>query len=83
MDRIHGQVRWFNIVKGYGFLSREDAPDVFVHFSAIENDGFKSLRAGDQVEYQVVMGEKGPQADAVRRLKNMNPTSVQPPHAAQ
>lgn len=68
MARIRGEVRWFNNAKGYGFLSRENAPDVFVHYSAIQSDGYKSLKEGEQVEYDVVTGEKGLQADAVSRL---------------
>ena len=65
MAQFKGEVRWFNNTKGYGFLGRGDGPDVFVHFSAIQNDGYKSLKEGDAVEFDVVQGEKGPQADQV------------------
>lgn len=69
MSQYTGTVRWFNNAKGYGFLGRDGAPDVFVHFTSIQSDGYKSLKEGEQVEYDVVQGEKGPQADGVRRLK--------------
>ena len=74
MARIRGEVRWFNAAKGYGFLSRDNAPDVFVHFSAIQSDGYRSLKEGERVEYDVVEGAKGPQADAVQRLKRTMPS---------
>jgi CspA family cold shock protein len=61
-DRITGTVKWFNGSKGYGFISREGGPDVFVHFSAIQGDGFKNLDEGQQVEFEVEQGPKGPQA---------------------
>ena len=70
MARITGTVKWFNDAKGFGFISREGGPDVFVHFSAITGNGFKSLAEGDQVEFEIVQGQKGPQADAVTRLKD-------------
>jgi CspA family cold shock protein len=63
-------VRWFNNTKGYGFLGREDGKDVFVHFSSIQKDGYKSLKEGEMVEYEIIQGEKGPQADHVCRLKS-------------
>lgn len=65
MAQFSGVVRWFNNAKGYGFLGRDGGPDVFVHFSAIQSNGYKSLREGEQVEYDVIEGEKGPQADSV------------------
>jgi len=65
MARIQGTVKWFNDAKGYGFISREGGPDVFVHFSAIQSDGFKSLAEGDRVEFEIVQGQKGPQASDV------------------
>lgn len=68
MERIRGEVQWFNNSKGYGFLSRDGGPDVFVHYSAIQTEGFKSLKEGDPVEYAVIEGDKGLQADAVLRL---------------
>lgn len=69
MAQFSGTVRWFNNAKGYGFLGTETGPDVFCHFTAIQTDGYKSLKEGDPVEFDIVQGEKGPQADAVRRSK--------------
>ena len=63
-----GNVKWFNDQKGYGFISQENGPDVFVHFSAIEGEGFKSLEEGQAVEFEVTEGPKGPQASRVRPL---------------
>lgn len=60
-----GTVKWFNDQKGYGFIVQEEGPDVFVHFSAIQNEGFKSLSEGQSVEFEVVDGPKGPQASNV------------------
>ena len=57
-----GVVKWFNEKKGYGFLSQEDGDDVFVHYTSIEGDGFKTLKEGDAVEFEVQEGPKGPQA---------------------
>jgi cold shock protein len=66
MERFTGNVVWFNNGKGFGFLSRTDGPDVFVHYSSIYSEGYKSLKQGDTVEFSVVTGEKGrPQADRV------------------
>jgi CspA family cold shock protein len=65
-----GKVKWFNNAKGYGFIGREDGPDVFVHYSAIQLDGYKTLKEGDDVEFDIVQGQKGPQADAVVRLRD-------------
>jgi CspA family cold shock protein len=65
-----GKVKWFNNAKGYGFIGRDDGPDVFVHYSAIQLDGYKTLKEGDEVEFDIVQGQKGPQADAVIRLKD-------------
>ncbi len=61
-DRIIGTVKWFNGSKGYGFITREGGPDVFVHFSAIQGEGFKNLEEGQKVEFTVEQGPKGPQA---------------------
>ncbi|HEC63141.1 MAG TPA: cold-shock protein [Candidatus Acetothermia bacterium] len=60
-----GKVKWFDDSKGYGFIEQEDGPDVFVHFSAINMTGFKSLREGQTVEFEIVDGPKGPQAKNV------------------
>ncbi|MCE9602242.1 MAG: cold-shock protein [Gemmatimonadetes bacterium] len=68
MARIKGTVKWFNDAKGFGFITREGGPDVFVHFSAISASGFKSLVEGDAVEFEVVDGQKGPQAANVTKV---------------
>ena len=60
-----GRVKWFNEKKGYGFVSQDDGDDLFVHYSSIKQDGFKVLYEGDEVEYEIAQGEKGPQAVAV------------------
>ena len=67
-ERIQGTVKWFNGTKGYGFLAREDGPDVFVHYSAIQGDGYRNLQEGQQVEFTVEQGAKGPQATNVVAL---------------
>jgi CspA family cold shock protein len=67
MERLHGKVAWFNNAKGFGFLSQDAGPDVFCHFTSIQSDGYKSLKEGDEVEFAVVQGNKGPQADQVMR----------------
>ncbi|MEW6030892.1 MAG: cold-shock protein [Chloroflexota bacterium] len=64
-ERIQGTVKWFNGSKGYGFLARESGADVFVHFSAIQGEGFKNLEEGQKVEFSVEQGPKGPQASNV------------------
>ena len=63
-----GTVKWFNDSKGYGFITSDEGKDVFVHFSAIEGDGFKTLAEGQKVSFNVVDGEKGPQAANVHKL---------------
>lgn len=62
MEQLKGVVKWFNNAKGYGFIGRDSGPDVFVHYSAIAEEGYKSLAEGDEVEFEIVQGQKGPQA---------------------
>jgi CspA family cold shock protein len=61
-----GTVKWFNPEKGFGFISQEEGPDVFVHFSAIQGDGYRNLEENQRVEFDVTQGQKGPQASNVR-----------------
>lgn len=63
-----GKVKWFNDAKGYGFIEQEAGEDVFVHFTAIQSDGFKTLAEGQQVQFEVTEGKKGPQAANVLKL---------------
>lgn len=63
-----GTVKWFNDSKGFGFLTRENGDDVFVHYSSIQGDGFKTLAQGDEVEFEITEGEKGPKAANVVKL---------------
>ncbi len=65
---MQGKVKWFNKDKGYGFIEREDGTDVFVHFSAIQQEGFKTLQEGESVEFDIVDGPKGLQAANVMRV---------------
>ena len=67
MERLKGTVKWFNNAKGYGFIGRDGGPDVFVHYSAITAEGYKSLQEGDQVEFEIAQGPKGPQAANVTK----------------
>ncbi len=67
-ERIIGTVKWFNGTKGYGFISRDNGPDVFVHYTAIQSDGFRNLDEGQKVEFEVEQGTKGPQASNVTVL---------------
>ncbi|MYM63079.1 cold-shock protein [Pseudomaricurvus sp. HS19] len=64
-----GQVKWFNEAKGFGFIAQESGPDVFVHFSAIQSDGFKTLAEGQKVAFNITEGKKGPQAENVVAIK--------------
>ena len=66
---MRGTVKWFSDEKGYGFISREGGEDVFVHFSGISGEGFRSLAEGQQVEFEVTQGKKGPQATNVRPVQ--------------
>ena len=68
MARLQGKVKWFNNSKGYGFIGQDSGADVFVHYTAIQSDGFKSLQEGDVVEFEIVQGQKGPQADQVTKV---------------
>lgn len=69
MPQYKGSVRWFNNAKGYGFLGRDDGPDVFVHYSSIEADGYKTLKEGDPVEFDIIKGQQGLQADQVKPVR--------------
>ena len=63
-----GTVKWFNEAKGFGFIEQDSGPDVFVHFSAIQGEGFKNLSEGERVSFNVVKGPKGPQAENVQKI---------------
>ncbi|MEW6522462.1 MAG: cold shock domain-containing protein [Bacillota bacterium] len=65
---MQGKVKWFNAEKGYGFIEREDGGDVFVHYTAIMNEGFKTLNEGELVEFEIVEGPRGPQASNVVKV---------------
>jgi len=66
---VKGKIKWFNNSKGYGFIGREDGPDVFVHYSAIVGDGYRTLQEGDAVDFEIVQGPKGPQANNVTKIE--------------
>jgi CspA family cold shock protein len=68
MATAQGHVKWFNDAKGYGFIAREDGPDVFVHYSAIQGDGFRSLAEGQAVQFEITEGPKGLQASNVTKV---------------
>ena len=68
MSRTTGKVKWFNNSKGFGFIGQDDGADVFVHHSAIQGEGYKSLEEGDLVEFEVTQGQKGPQAENVTKV---------------
>jgi len=65
---VKGKVKWFNTSKGFGFISADDGTDVFVHYSAVQGQGFKNLAENDQVEFEVQQGDKGPKAANVRKI---------------
>jgi len=65
---VRGKVKWFNNQKGYGFLLPEDGKDVFVHYSVVQGDGYKTLNAGEEVEFEIIQGEKGEQARNVVKI---------------
>jgi CspA family cold shock protein len=68
-ERVTGTIKWFNAAKGYGFIAREGGPDVFVHYSAIQSEGFKTLQEGQQVEFTIEQGPKGLQAADVKPIE--------------
>ncbi len=70
MEKIHGKVAWFNNAKGYGFLVHDSGPDVFVHFTSIQSEGYKSLSEGEEVVFSIATGDKGPQAEGVERISS-------------
>jgi cold shock protein len=78
---MEGTVKWFNNSKGYGFIGRDNGPDVFVHYTAIAGEGYKTLDEGDRVEFEIVQGPKGPQAANVIRgtqLRHSTPDPSRP-----
>jgi CspA family cold shock protein len=76
MARINGTVKWFNSAKGYGFIAQPQGNDVFVHYSAIQEKGFKTLREGEPVEFDLKIGPRGPQAENVIRLQPQDQPEV-------
>ena len=69
MARVQGTVKWFNGDKGYGFITQENGPDLFVHYSEIQSNGYRSLEEGQKVEFEITDGKKGKQASAVTVVK--------------
>jgi CspA family cold shock protein len=82
LAQYKGTVKWFNNAKGFGFLGREGGADVFVHYSSIQSDGYKSLKEGDEVEFDIIQGTKGPQADRVVRVNDIIQSSPSPSPSA-
>jgi CspA family cold shock protein len=78
MAQYVGTVAWFNNAKGFGFLTREGGPDVFVHYSAIQMEGYHTLKEGDAVAFDVIQGDKGPQADKVTIVGRLNGKQTAP-----
>jgi CspA family cold shock protein len=76
MARINGTVKWFNSAKGYGFIAQSQGKDVFVHYTAIQDKGFKTLREGESVEFDLKVGPRGPQAENVVRLQPQDQPEV-------
>ena len=76
MSTTTGTVKFFNEAKGFGFITREGGPDVFVHYSAIQGSGFKTLAEGQQVEFTVTQGQKGPQAENVVALQSLTDSAI-------
>lgn len=68
-EKVTGTVKWFNSSKGYGFIQRKEGDDVFVHYQAIQGEGYKTLQEGQQVEFVVAQGQKGPQAQEVKVIE--------------
>ncbi len=68
MSTVKGTVKWFNETKGFGFIQQASGPDVFAHFSAIKSEGFKTLKEGQEVEFTITQGQKGPQAENIIAL---------------
>ena len=79
MSKTNGTVKWFNNTKGYGFISQPSGADVFVHYSAIKENGFKTLREGERVEFDLKMGPRGPEPDMTRMLSGHPSQFVLPP----
>ena len=79
--RITGKVKWFNNAKGYGFIERDGGSDVFVHFSAVQGNGFRTLEEGQAVEFEIVDGPKGPQAGNVTKVELVPDTEPEAPGA--